>query len=302
MRLLAILLLAVLLVVPLGMNRVSAAVSKLPLGVADRDWRPLEQRWDRRLQARLDLPLKQQTLWQSLISEQKMAVGLVDLSDPNLPRFAQVNGNTMMYAASLPKIAVLLAAFQGFEDGTLRETPQMRTELIEMIRRSDNVAATQVINRLGLPRIAGVVQDPRHRFYDRSKGGGLWVGSDYGPHLEQNLEPLKNLDHAATVNQVCRFYYLLAYGRLINRERSRQMLKILAFPDLDDKFVHALGGAVPPNYLYRKSGEWKLWNSDSILVWSGWRRYILVALVEDAQGEAILRALVPAMEQILRSR
>ena len=49
--------------------------------------------------------------------------------------------------------------------------------------------------------------DPRYRFYDR-QNGGLWVGSDYGPHLERNPEPLKDLDHAASVTQVCRFYYL----------------------------------------------------------------------------------------------
>jgi beta-lactamase class A len=301
MRLFAAFLLAVLVLCPPGMNRVSAAVLKLPLSVSDRDWRPLDQRWDRRLQARLGLALRQHALWQSLINEQKMAVGLVDLSDPKKPRFARVNGNTMIYAASLPKIAVLLAAFQGFEDRTLQETPQIRADLIEMIRRSDNFAASQVINRVGLRKIEGVILDPRYRFYDQKKGGGLWVGSDFGLHLEQYPEPLKNLDHAATVNQVCRFYYLLAYGRLINRERSRQMLKILAFPDLDDKFVHALGNAVPPNYLYRKSGEWKLWSSDSILVWTGtWRRYILVAMVEHAQGEQILRELLPAMEQILR--
>jgi beta-lactamase class A len=301
MRLFTLLLLAYLLVCPLGMNRVCAAASKLPLSVPDLDWRPLDQRWDRRLQAGLDQALKKHALWQSLISEQKMAVGLVDLSDPKKPRFAKVNGNTMMYAASLPKIAVLLAAFQGFEDGTLKETREVHRDLIEMIRRSDNFAASQVINLVGLRRIAAVILDPRYRFYDQKHGGGLWVGSDYGLHLEQNLEPLKNLDHAATVNQVCRFYYLLAYGRLINRERSRQMLKILAFPDINDKFVYALRGAVPPNYLYRKSGEWKLWNSDSILVWAGaWRRYILVSLVEHPQGENILRELIPAVEQILR--
>jgi beta-lactamase class A len=302
MRLFILVLLAVLLVCPLGMNRVSAAALKLPLTVADLDWRSLDQRWDRRLQARLDLALKKHALWQSLINEQKMAVGLVDLSDPKKPRFARVNGNTMMYAASLPKIAVLLAAFQGFEDGTLKETREVHADLIEMIRRSDNLAANQVIHQVGLRRIAAVILDPRYRFYDQKQGGGLWVGSDFGLHLEQYPEPLKNLDHAATVDQVCRFYYLLAYGKLINRERSRQMLKILAFPDLNDKFVQALGNAVPPNYLYRKSGEWKLWSSDSILVWTGtWRRYILVAMVEDAQGENILRQLLPAMEQVLRS-
>jgi beta-lactamase class A len=301
MRLFASLLFACLLVGPLGVQQVSAAILKLPLSVPDRDWRPLDQRWDARFQASLGQALQQHPLWQSLISQQKMAVGLVDLSNPKRPRFAKVNGNLMMYAASLPKIAVLLAAFQGFEDGTLRETPQMRAELIEMIRRSDNFAASQVINRIGLRRIAAILLDPRYHFYDQKRGGGLWVGSDYGRHLEQNPEPLKNLDHAATVNQVCRFYYLLAYGRLINRERSRQMLKIMAFPDLDDKFVRALGNSVSPNNLYRKSGEWKVWSSDSILVWNGARRrYILVAMVEDAQGETILRQLLPAMEQVLK--
>jgi beta-lactamase class A len=277
-----------------------AATPALPLKVSDRDWRELYERRDPRLQDRLDRVLKQHPLWQSLINEEKMAVGLVDLADPKAPRYAWVNGNTMMYAASLPKIAVLMAAFQGFEDGTLKETPALRADMVEMIRRSDNAAASKVINQIGLRKIEAVILDPRYRFYDQKNGGGLWVGSDYGPHLEQNPEPLKNLNHAATVNQVCRFYYLLAYGRLINPTRSRQMLKIMAFPDLDDKFVRALGGAVPLHHLYRKSGEWKAWDSDSVLVWAGgWRRYNLVALVEHAQGETILRELLPAVEQIL---
>jgi len=208
-----------------------------------------------------------------------------------------------MYAASLPKILVLLAAAQGFEDGTLRQTPQLRTDLIEMIRRSDNAAASRVINRIGLRKIAAVILDPRYHFYDRKQGGGLWMGSDYGLHLEHNPEPIKNLDHAASVNQICRFYYLLACGRLINRESSRQMLKIMAFPDLNDKFVRALGNSVFPNHLYRKSGEYRGSYSDSVLVWNGAKtRYILAAIVEDARGETILRQLLPAMEQILKPR
>jgi len=49
---------------------------------------------------------------------------MVDLSDPADTRFAQVNGGTMMYTASLPKIAILLAAYQCFEDGELKSPPQ----------------------------------------------------------------------------------------------------------------------------------------------------------------------------------
>jgi beta-lactamase class A len=273
----------------------------LPLRVAGTVWRPLSQRNDGALQVKLDQALKRDRLCQALIDQGKLAVGLVDLSNPASPRFAQVNGNTMMYAASLPKIAILLAAFQGFQDGSLTETPQIRADLIEMIRRSDNFAASRVIARIGLKKIERVILDPRYRFYDTQQGGGIWVGSTYTRSGEENPEPLKNLHQAATVNQVCRFYYLLAYGRLINPERSRQMLKILAFPDLHDKFVSALEGAVPLNHLYRKSGEFRIWYADSILVWDKtWRRYILVSMVEHQQGEQILRSLVPMVENILR--
>ena len=295
-------LMALLVVLPLAAPPARAASDRLPLSVPDSDWRPLDQRWDRGLQVRLETALRQNPLWQSLVIEGKMAVGLVDLNDPKAPRYARVNPNTMMYAASLPKIAVLLAACQGFEDGTLRESPQIQADMVEMVRRSDNFATNKVIQQIGLRKIGEVITDPRYRFYDQGKGGGLWLGTGFGLHVEQNLEPLKNLDHAATVHQVCRFYYLLAYGRLINPKRSRQILKTLAFPDLDDKFMKALGKSVPLYQMYRKSGEWRTWYSDSVLVWAGpRRRYVLAALIDHEQGEKILQELLPVMEGILRA-
>jgi beta-lactamase class A len=301
-RLIPAVLLAALPITALSAAAAGATTpSRLPLRVSNTDWRPLEQRWDRGLQAKLDQALKREKLWQDLIDRGKIAVGLVDLSDPARPRFAQVNGDTMMYGASLTKIAILLAAFQGFADGSLKETPQVRAELIEMIRRSDNFAASQMVARIGLPKIERLILDPPYRFYNTRQGGGIWVGSSFGGNGQKNPEPLKNLDQAATVYQVCRFYYLLAYGRLINPASSRQMLKIMAFPDLHDKFVSRLEGSVPPNYLYRKSGQFRIWHSDSILVWGkDWRRYILVAMVKDRQGEEILRQMVPMAEHILR--
>jgi len=301
LKLIAALLLVALAVISVSANSEGATSPPLPLRVPDTVWRPLEQRWDKGLQAKLNQALKKKQLWQSLIDQGKMAVGLVDLTDPELPRFAQVNGNTMMYAASLPKIAILLAAYQGLADGSLKETPRLRADLIEMIRRSDNFATSQVVARIGLAKIERLILEPPYRFYDTKRGGGIWVGSSFGRDGQQNPEPLKDLLQAATVHQVCRFYYLLAYGRLINPERSRQMLKILAFPDLHDKFVSVLEGKVPGNYLYRKSGEFRIWHSDSILVWDKtWRRYILASMVEHPQGEEILRKLVPLVEHILR--
>jgi beta-lactamase class A len=292
---------AALGVLAMGLDLADAGPPALPLSGSGPEWRPLSQKGDPRLQARLELALKQHEAWRPLLAQGKMSVGLVDLSNPQTPRLAQVNGGTMMYGASLPKLMVLLAAFQGFEDGTLKDTSEVHRDLIEMIRRSDNFAASQMIGRIGLKKIEALASEPRYRFYDRQKGGGIWLGGTYVHGGETNPEPITGLSHTATAYQLCRFYYLLAYGRLISPERSRQMLKILAFPDLPGKFVSVLEPAVAPNHLYRKSGEVRGFHADSILVWdTGWRRYILVAMVEDAGGEKILKELVPVAENVLR--
>lgn len=294
-------LLAVLVVLPGGAARAAEPLT-LPLSLAEGEWRPLRQVQDRALQARLERALKQNGLWRSLIDRGEMSVGLVDLADHRAPRFAQVNGDTMLPAASLPKIAILLAAYHSFADGGLKETLPIRADLIDMIKWSSNPAANRMIDRIGLRKIDNLLLSSRYRFYDPKKGGGIWVGGGYPPSYEQYPDPLKNIIHTATATQVCRFYYLLAYGRLINPEPSRQMLKILSYPLLQDKFVSVLETSVPPNRLYRKSGTFKIWHADSVLVWGEepWRRYILVSLVQNAQGEQILRELVPKMEQLLK--
>jgi beta-lactamase class A len=299
-RLVIAIMVAGLGVLALGLSPSHAGPPPLPLSVSGPDWRPLSQRRDRRLQTRLDQALKQHESWQSLIRAGKMSVALVDLTNPKAPRLAQVNGSTMMYGASLPKLMVLLAAFQGFADGTLKETPQIHRDLIEMIRRSDNYASSQVIGRIGLKKIEALASSRRYRFYDPKKGG-IWLGGTYSHGGEVNPEPITGEFHTATAYQVCRFYYLLAYGRLVSPERSRQMLKILAFPDLPGKFLAGLGQDVPPNHVYRKSGEVRNFHGDSVLVWdTGWRRYILVSLIWDQGGEQILRDLVPVAEKVLR--
>ncbi len=277
------------------------AANTPPLTAPATSWRPLEDWQHAALQTALARALEARREWAELLSARKMAVGLVDLADPRAPRFAQVNGRTMMYAASLPKIVVMLAVFHGFTDRRLPQTPQIKQDLVAMIRESSNPAAARLINRLGLPYIQSLLFLPRYRFYNVRQGGGLWVGSTFAPGGPQLPEPLHDLTQAATVLQVCRFYYLLAYGRLLNPTASQQMLEIMAYPGLKDKFVAVLERSVPPDRLYRKNGTYGQTQADSVLVWgTGWRRYILVGLVEDARGEQILRELVPMAERVLR--
>jgi beta-lactamase class A len=240
--------------------------------------------------------------WKKLINQKKMAVGVVDLSDPDQVKFARVNGNYMMYAASLPKIAILLSAMDAIEKKELLETPEIDKDMRLMISKSDNAASTRMIDRLGYEKIEAVMTDPKYEFYNQKYGGGIWVGKRYAKSGKTNREPLKNLSHAASVTQVCRYYYLLAYGQLVNEERSKQMLDIFEDPELHHKFVNTLDRIAPDARLFRKSGSWSTFHSDSILVWGKDpnRRYILVALIDDPNGESIIRNLVEPVEKILK--
>ena len=274
----------------------------LPIRIADSKIKPLTELSNFSMQKSLDKELNANPTWKKLISQKKMAVGVVDLSNPNDVKYANVNGDFMMYAASLPKIAILLSAMDALEKGELKETSEIKTDMRLMIAKSDNQAATRMINRVGYNKIESVMTDPKYMLYDEEHGGGLWVGKRYGGGGDTNREPLKHLSHAASVNKVCRYYYLLANGKLVNYERSKQMLEIMGNPDLHHKFVAVLEKIAPQAKLFRKSGTWKTYHSDSILVWGTDtnRRYILVALIDDSRGGQIIKDLVTPVEKVLK--
>ena len=261
---------------------------------------PLNSLLDRVFQTELERGLKRNEHWRQLIAEKKMAVGLVDLRDRAHIRYARVNGDEMMYAASLPKIAILLAVIDAIDKKQLPESQEILTDMKLMISVSDNEASTRLIDRVGYEKIESVLCSPKYKLYDQACGGGLWVGKRYASDGRRYPDPLKGLSHAASVNAVCKFYYMLINGKLVNYRRSKQMLDIMVDPALHHKFVNTLDQKTPHAKMFRKSGSWENFHSDSILVWGPRRRYILCALVEDPDGEQILRDLVNVIEYVLR--
>ncbi len=252
------------------------------------------------LQKQLEAIIDQQQLG-SQIRAGKLAIAVADISDPEHPRVANLNGDRMFYAASLPKIAILLGAFVQIERGELIADKKLMLDMNRMIRQSDNAAATRVLHQVGKEKLLEILQSRQFRLYDKQHNGGLWVGKDYGRASAYKRDPLGNHSHGATVMQAVRFYYLLETNRLVNPELSQQMKDILSNPAINHKFVKGLK-TVKGAKLYRKSGTWKQYHADSALVEFGEHKYIIVGLAANTRGGQWLTDLARPLHDMVVSQ
>ncbi|MCP4340466.1 MAG: serine hydrolase [Desulfobulbaceae bacterium] len=252
-------------------------------------------------------PVLQRGLEQCLVSlklkkaadNKVLSVALVDITNPSSLRLAYSNPNQMMYAASLPKIAILLGAFERIARGEMELDSKTREQLTLMIRNSSNKAATEMLNRVGKSYLADLLQSSRYQFYDPEKNGGLWVGKEYSKANVWKRDPLHNLSHGATALQVARFYYMMETGQLVSPEFSQQMKSILSKPAINHKFVKGLMAVHPDSRIYRKSGTWRQYHSDSAIIEHDGRRYIAVALAKSDKGGQWLTDLIVAMDELI---
>lgn len=258
----------------------------------------LREATDPALQAQLEERLEALQLGRSVETGQ-LSVALVDVTDPDQPRLAEVNGDAMLYAASLPKIAILLAAFQRIDEGALTLDDETRDLMTRMIRNSSNSAATAMIGKVGRDYINELLRSPRYRLYDESLNGGLWVGKEYGRGSAYQRDPLHHLSHGATAFQVARFYYLLEKGELVSPQSSREMKRILGKPAISHKFVGGLLAEAPRAQVYRKSGSWRDWHADSAIVEHGGHTYIAVGLAQNPRGGEWLKRLIVELDGLI---
>lgn len=231
------------------------------------------------------------------LSTDQTAVGLLDLK--NL-RVAMIHADREEYAASIPKIGILLAYFQTHPDATTNLNAQTRHELGLMAKASNNEMATKFSRELGLKQIQSVLDS--YHFYDTNHGGGLWVGKHYGKGDERIGSPVANNSHAATVRQLLRYYLMLEQGKLVSPSASKTMREIFASPEIphdEIKFVKGLSGRNVQ--ILRKWGSWQDWLHDSAVITGNNRRYILVALTRHSKGDDYLVSLATAVDDLMEN-
>lgn len=259
--------------------------------------------WESRdpvLQYRLEQTIRNLGLWRPVMLK-RLAVTLVDITDLDVPRMASVNGNQMGYAASLPKIAILLGAFVEIEAGNLKPDDKLWEDMNRMIRHSNNAAATRVLEKTGKERVLEILQEPRFALYDAEHNGGLWVGKAYGKSPAYQRDPMHNISHGATTLQAAQFYFLMETGQLVSPELTRKMKEILSDPAVKHKFVKGLS-ARPGARLYRKSGTWKNYHADSALVEYDNYKYIIVGLAQDPNGGQWLTRLAAPLHDLVTKK
>ena len=227
--------------------------------------------------------------WQSDIENRSMAVALVLIEDQGY-RLAMLNGERMVYAASLPKIAILFAAMVASQEGDLIIDSELEQDLNDMIRVSCNPCATRVMEHVGREKLLNILQRPEYEFYDDDGHGGLWVGKDYAGKAAHSRDPIHGLSHGASAYQVARIYYHLYRGTLLDEKHSAMMRDMLSEPGIAHKFVRGLS-AEHDLELWRKSGSWKNFHADSVLAQSPQGAYILVGLIEGPNGDRQLEVL-----------
>lgn len=229
------------------------------------------------------------------MTTEQTAVGVLDL---NGPRLAMIRPDRGEYAASVPKIGILLAYFQLHPEAATKLDPKTRHELGLMAKASNNEMAAKFSREMGLKEIQQVLNS--QGFYDKNHGGGIWVGKHYGAGSERIGDPVGDNSHAATVRQLLRYFLLLEQGKLVSPEASKTMREIFASPDIPHdniKFVKAL--ADRDLQIIRKWGSWKDWLHDTAVITGKGRHYILVALTNHPKGDDYLVDLAKNVDDFI---
>lgn len=268
---------------------------------AQRDLTSLWEWRDKGLQKKLEAAMHRIGLTEALESG-RLSVALVDITDHRRPRVSAINGDKMFYAASLPKIIVMLAVFEKAEAGELTIDQETHEQLYRMIRISSNSDSTALMQKVGKKYIADLVRSPRYLLYDPSHNGGLWAGKDYASRGLWRRDPLHNLSHGATTMQIARFFYLLEVGKLVTPQASREMKQILERKGDGTRFVKGFRQVQPDAKIHRKGGTWRNFHADAALVVRpDGATFIAAGLSESEHGRAWLTKIAIAMDGLIES-
>jgi hypothetical protein len=220
-------------------------------------------------------------------------VAVADITNPRRPRLAAFNPKQMYYGTELPKLGVLFAAFVQIDRGALTLDDATRRVIRRLARRSSNVDATWLFDRIGSSQVAWNLATEPQRLYHPDLGGGLFVGRTDDASLTRERRALANLVHGANPLQVARFYHLVACGETFSSELGEEIPALLAMPEL-------AMSTTPPGEEAAPETTWSF-HSDTGIVVRNDARYIIAALATRPLGKTWLLRIVDEVDDMMSS-
>jgi hypothetical protein len=249
----------------------------------------------------------------------KLAVTVVDLADPQAPRWGAHRGGDAIYPASVVKLFYLVAAHRWLEDGRLQDTDELRRGLRDMIVDSSNEATHYVLDLL-----TGTTSGPEltpdalrswheqrnavNRYFTAQGFAGIncnkkpWCEGPYGREVQaiKAFQPNRN---QLTTDATARLMTEIALDRAVTPARCVQMRTLLArdpsAPATPEDQVHgfAAAGLGAGMKVWSKAGWTSQTRHDAALIeLPGGRRLVLVVFTE---GHAWNEQVIPRMARSL---
>jgi predicted amidohydrolase YtcJ len=216
------------------------------------------------------------------LTADKIALTVIDLSDPDRPARGAYRGDAPTYPASVVKLFYLVAAHHQMETGALMRTPELERAMHDMIVDSSNDATSHVVDLL-----TGTTSGPEldeaglHRWREQRNlmnryfaalgyeninvNQKTWCEGPYGRERQGLGSDFENRNRLTT-DAVARLWYEIVTRRAAAPAGTREMLNLLhrdpwaKSDDPDDQATAYSGKSLPPgSQYYAKAG----WTSDT---------------------------------------
>lgn len=250
-----------------------------------------------------------------------LAVTLIDLRDAKNLKMAHFNGEVKIYPASVVKMFYLAAVHRWLEDGKLKDTPELRRGMKDMIVDSSNDATHYMVDAL-TETSSGTELSPKeladfafkrnavNRYFDSLGYRNINVCQKtycedlYGRERQfWNAGKNRNM---LTTNAQARLLTEIVLGKAVGAERSRQMMDLMkrdytgTSKDPDDQ-AHGFTGIALQNIndakLWSKAGWTSTTRHDAAYVETpDGLKFVLVTFTTNFANE---REIIPSVAQIV---
>ncbi len=250
-----------------------------------------------------------------------LAITLVDLRDSNMPKIANFNGEQKIYPASVVKLFYLVAVHQWLQSGKLKDTPELRRGMKDMIVDSSNDATHFIVDVLSGVSSGGELPEKElkawayrrnvvNRYFSTLGYTNINVNQKtycedvYGRDRQfrgkdgENRNKLTTFATAALLTSIVQ-------GRAVNAEHSKQMMELLkrdfeapAKGDADDQAHGFTALALKPGMkLWSKAGWTSTTRHDAAYVETpDGRKFVLVIFTTNVANE---RNIIPDIARMV---